>query len=347
MFAEAAELFGVANDAASQDAVVRNIAYLLTPKSGHEFERWQAESERLAAIGGDLRSRFSLLRTKGFRAFYLGDLEPARAWLEQSLAMARDFGDVFVEVDAAFLLARIALAEGDLGLAEELGGSLRRLGQGLGLHRTEEEGLVLHALVAARRGRSEEAADLLGRARAALEKVRAEYEMVEVAHAEAVVALEAGRWDDAIEWSEALGATTLRFDADLEQTRALLIAGRARLGAGRLAEAAEALREASARAGEREQTSLRRAADAALAEALALSGRIDEARAALDAAGDEPDRYPEALAMRLEADAIVAAHEDDRDRAQARLAAAVRSWELLGTTIWSARAAQLRSQLAP
>jgi len=336
MWGEAADRFGAAGDLASQNRVVRDIAYALTPKGGPDFDRWFRESERLVDVVGDRRSRIALERTRGFRAFYTGDWERAVAPLEEALSMARDSGDVFVEVDATFLLARVALAEGNRERARELGVALLRLGRGLGLRRTEEEGRVVHALVAAREGREDEAAEHLARARALLEEIKAEYEMLEVVHAEALIALDGGRWDLAIEKTREWRETVKRFGDDLEQVRATVLTGRARLGAGAFREAADLLDEALHEAdGHPDTTAI---AANALGEALAFLGDADGARRVLVGTSE---RFPEQVALFHEASGLVAAREGDTERAGAEMAAAVEAWQRLGRTVWADRAETL------
>ena len=330
---EAAELFGQAGDVASQSRVVRDIAYGLTPKGGSEFDRWFRESERLTELVGDRRSRIALERTRGFRSFYVGDWAAAVEPLQRALTMARDSGDVFVEVDAAFVLARIALAEGDRTRAAELGAGLLRLGRGLGLRRTEEEGLVVQALVAAREGRLDDAADHLQQARAALETIHADYEMVEVEHAEAVVALDAGRWEAALAGANELRVKLERFGDDLDGIRATLIAGRARLGAGAYREAADLFDEALRSEGS--LPDIAALAGNARAEALAALGDGDGARSSL---ADPNDAFPEQSALFNEASAVIASREGDAEAAGAAMVRAIGAWQRLGRTVWAERA---------
>lgn len=344
MLEEAARQFAAAGDWHNEHFVYEDLAYAHTTHSTEEFERFYRKSTLLVERAGDRRSRAALLRTQGFHAFYRGRYEDAVEPLTEAVTRARDAGDVFVECDCIFLLARIRLVEGDHAEAQRLGEALVRFGRAQGLRRIEEEGLVVLARVAARSGRSEEAMRSLERAEALLAEIGAEREMVEVTLARAELALESGGWDEAAAGAGRYRDDVVRNGDTIEEPRALLIMGRAALGAGRLDEAVALAEEAGSISPIVGADDVPDVASAVRATALAILGRVDEAADALRAAGP-PRSHPEGLAIRSEAEALIAFMGGELDRARDLIAAAVEHGKRFGKTVWLARALATASVL--
>jgi tetratricopeptide (TPR) repeat protein len=275
---QAARMYAEAGDWRNQHFVYEDLAYAHTTHSHAEFERFLRADEPLVERSGDRRSRAALLRTRGFHAFYRGRFDEAVEPLAQAMALARDAGDVFVECDCMYVLARIHLLRDEIEEARRLGEALVRFGASQRLRRTEEEGLVVLARIAEREGRRADADRALARSRALLEEIGAERELVEVVLAEAQIALERAEWERAFTAAHRYGVEVARSGDVLEESRALLLQARGRFGAGahedadRLAAAALALAEAEG------QPDVRAEARAVRASALAKLGRDDDAR---------------------------------------------------------------------
>ncbi len=274
---QAARMYAEAGDWRNQHFVFEDLAYVHTTHSDVEFERYVGESVPLVERAGDRRSRAALLRTRGFHGFYRGRFDEAFGPLTEAMTLARDGGDVFVECDCMYLLARIHLERGDVSEAQRLGDALVHFGASQGLRRIEEEGLVVLARIAAREGRAQDADRSLKRARALLEEIGADREMVEVVLAEAQIALERSEWERAFEQAQRYGSEVARYGDVLEESRALLIQARARFGLGAWGEADRLAAAALALADAEDQLDVRAGAREVRASALKQLGREDDA----------------------------------------------------------------------
>lgn len=338
LWGRAAELFAQAGNALEEQLLLEDLAFVLCTKGGDEFERWYARSAEATARAGDPRSRAALARTAGYHSFCRGDLTGALPALETAVALARETGDLFVEIDGTFLLARIRLAHGDPDAAEAFGQRLVRAGRSTELRRPEAEGLVVLSRAAMRQGRPDAARDLLHAAEDVLRRAGAEREMDEVRHARALNLVEAGAWDEALAASEAYERSIRRYGDLLDEPDAMLLIARAHLGAGRLDEAIDAFDRAASVGRAVGHHLVPAFADALAAEALALRGDAAAAGARLDLVVVDA-ALPELRAVLAEARGFVARAVGDHDAAGAHLREAVNAWRVLGVTVWLARAA--------
>jgi len=342
-------LFAEAGDAIAESLLYEQLAYGCSARGGEQFRRWYERCSRAAALAGDPRARAALLRTDGFHRFYRGTWAEAQDPLRRALTIARETGDFFVECDALYLLARIAVGRGELDEAAAAASSLLAAAGDLAAHRQAEQAHCALARVAARRGDAAAAERHLEEAEAVLAGAGNEREMQEVVLARADIALDGGRWDDAITEAARYRERAERFGDRLEIPVPMLIAGRALLGAGRLEEAAAELDRALKAAEEAGNARVASLAAACGAEAAALRGLAAEAAALLDRArtlGPDPSRMlPDEAAAEAEAAAMVVAAED-RPWTDLR-AEAVRAWRTLGVTVWAARAASLQPHPEP
>lgn len=339
MFERAAGLFAEGGDPVSEHLLYEQLAYGCSARGGEDFDRWFARSRLSPVLAGDARARAALARTAGFSLFYRGTWLDAVAPLTEARDAAREGGDFFVECDATYLLARIAVGRGDLGEAETLARTLVGAGDDAAAHRQVEQGHVVLARVAARRGDAKAAAAHLEQAAALLAGAGNEREEQEVILARADIALDAGEWDDALALAARYRARAERFGDRLEIPTPLLIEGRAHLGAGRLEEAHAALRIAAEAAAAVGHARVRAMASALAVEALALLGRPVAGQVH---PGSDPTRMlPDEAAVAAESAAAVAAAVG-RPSADLR-AEAVRWWRATGETVWADRAAGIGS----
>lgn len=344
-FEHAAALFAEAGDATGEHLLYEQLAYGCSARGGDEFDRWFDRCSRAPMLAGDARARAALLRTDGFHRFYRGAWLNAAGPLTDALRLARETGDYFVECDAMYLLARIAVARGSLDEAAGFGSALLGVAGDAAAHRQAEQGHVIFARVEARRGNAAAARDHLAQAEALLAGAGNEREQQEIILARADIALDAGQWDAAIEAAAAYRERAERFGDRLEVPVALLIHARAALGQGRnddaYAAAASALESARAAGNER----VAPFAAAVASEAALLAGRGADASRMLAAARDlsvDPARsMPDEQAAEAEA-AAVAAAADGRPSADV-CAEAARAWRSLGVTVWESRVAAIIS----
>ncbi|MCA1831815.1 MAG: adenylate/guanylate cyclase domain-containing protein [Actinomycetota bacterium] len=341
---ESARMFAAAGDRLNELFVYEDLAYVHTTQAGPDFERWLRRSEELLSHTNDSRSLAVLNRTKGFRAFYVGDFDAAGGPLEQAVLLGKEVGDVFVEMDGRYLLSRVRLHEGNLGTAAEHAHILVRFGSAQKIRRTEEQGLVTLAFVASREGRGDEAMEFLDLGRSLLAGIGAEREMAEVEQAAAHLALESGAWTLAGERARAYQDVCHRYGDSFDLSRARVIEARAHLAVHDYVRASALFTEALGPAREHKQPDVVALATPLCAEALLLGGRSDEAESLLT--GLELDqRFPERAAALLEARAILDAVRHDENGARAHIDAAVAAWQRFGLTVWLARAHAIRAAL--
>lgn len=339
MFEQAARLFADGGDIVSEHLLYEQLAYGCSARGGDDFQRWFTRSKDSPVLSGDARARAALARTTGFSLFYRGRWPNAAGPLAEARALARESGDFFVECDAAYVLARIAVARGALDEAETLARFLVEAGDDAAAHRQAEQGHVVLARVAARRGDPDAAADHLERAAALLAVAGNEREEQEVILARADIALDAGDWDEAARLAVRYRQRAERFGDRLEIPTAMLLEGRALLGAGRTGDAAAALHAAAADAAAVGHTRVAAIAGPLAREAETLAGTAPHDDRSPP--GDPIHVLPDEAAVAAEAAAVIAAAAG-RPSADLR-AEAIRSWRSLGHTVWEHRAATIGS----
>jgi len=346
-FEEAAGLFASGGDAVGEHLLYEQLAYGCSSRGGEQFDRWFRRCVSSPTLGDEPRARAALLRTDGFQRFYRGAWIEAVEPLSDALGLARESGDFFVECDAAYLLARIAVARGRLDESEALARALAAAADDAAGHRQAEQAHVVLARVAARRGDPVASTRHLESAESLLAVAGNEREQQEVILARADIALDAGRWDEAASEAARYRERAERFGDRLEIPVPLLIAARALLGGDRLDDAALALSEALAAAERVGHGRVGVLAASLAAETAALRGRIEEAESLLAGArafADPSRMMPDEAAAEAEAAAAVAAA---RGRPASDLRAeAVRGWRSLGVNVWYERAASIDSRTA-
>jgi class 3 adenylate cyclase/tetratricopeptide (TPR) repeat protein len=329
---EAARAFGELGDFWRELRCYQDLAWTASPRGGPEFDRWYARLDELTARAGDPRSIGALRRAWGYFRAYAGDLETAREALSEAARLGQDVGDPDLEVESRFPLAQIALASGDLDAAEDQGRRLREAGRRRSLKRLESQGTIVEARVAARRGAADEAVERLERAEVLLSEIGAVRELSEILLARAELAVETGRFVQALSFAERFAESCRLFGDSLWVPYATLLGGLARLGMGARDGAAEAFRRAREEAEAVGNVLVPARAAWLLAEIRALSASPPETTPA----GSLPTPFERAIAAETRA--------LSGDEPEESWAAALEAWEALGITAWQARALALRAR---
>jgi tetratricopeptide (TPR) repeat protein len=338
-YREAHRLFTSAGERREAAMVAQALAYLLTVDGGPEFRDRYDEARRLAEEEGDLHARAGLLRAWGYYASYRGEYDEALRALREARPLARQAGDRWVEVDTTLLEAQVSSVVGDPSHAAKLAEEIMAVARHVGARRLLAMGLLASVRPMVRLGRPGLAAARLRRARTILAELRVTTGMTEVELVRVSADLDRGSWSRVIRSAPAMEALAEKDQARLFFAHGPTLAGRAHLGAGRAREAVEELRRAVTVAHDTDATGLADLAEAALAQALLLSGSRPSSTKAVRSSTN-----PEVLGLRFENRGLADLARGHPDRADAAFESAVRAWESLGSTVWLARALRWRAQ---
>jgi len=336
---EAHRVFARTRDRWGRSVVAQDLAYLLTPEGGREFERWYREAQRLVADEWDLRSRAALLRTAGYAAYYRGENVDALRAMREAAPLAEDGGDRYTLADAVLIGAMAACPAGEPAEAERLTREGLRLARELDSGRIRALALLAGARSAVRAGRCERATERLSAGFDLLRRRRERIGMTDGRLVEALVALDRGMWKEARRAATALRPLVSDQGFALWEPMVPLVRGRAALGAGRAAEAEDLLALAAELARPRGATGTLAAARAWLAQARVLGGRGFEAAV-------EGSEEPEVLAPVAETQGLIALESGDTAAAVVAMQVAVDRWASGGSTVWLARAQALAASAA-
>ena len=338
------QLFARSGDRWGRSIAAQDLAYVLTPRGGREFQRWFALAARLAGDEADLRSRATLARTAGYASFYRGDYARAIVEMLQARPLAATSGDRYAEADALCILAMCETAVGSPEDGERHASELLRLARELGSARLRALGLLAGARAAVRLGSPSLASRRLTAAGRIIEDRHQSLSRADLYGVDASVRLDRGVLSGIGLVTGRLASAARRHGWGLPETVAQLVRGRAALGIGRTEAAHRDLASASRLARTAGGTGLARLAGLLAVQARLLAGRPPRpsgARRVVDHAYDHETR-----AIALENGALAEVRAGRLGPALEGFADAVESWEQLGTTYWCARALGMASVTA-
>jgi tetratricopeptide (TPR) repeat protein len=120
------------------------------------------EALKVSEAAGDEAARSNALHLLGVGAQIAGDLEEARGWMTQRLALVRTQGNDFLVASEAANLSMVERQLGNLDVAEELEREALVIGLRIGDEFTKPFAVIGLAAIATERGQHERAATLLG-----------------------------------------------------------------------------------------------------------------------------------------------------------------------------------------
>ena len=347
-------LYGRAGAARERGVVAEDLAYLLTVVGGREADKWLGRAGHFAERSGDERGRAAVRRAGAYSAFYRGDLDGALRAAIDARAPAATIGHRWIEVDTLLIEALVRSAAGSpietlrivrrlLSIADSVGARhLRALVLGAGARAAQRDGHPRRAMLWMRA------------MRATLGELGAQMEMAEVSLLEATLHLERGAWDR-VDAPARTGEQVARTSGwRLLRATGPLLRGRALLGAGRVGAAERELRRALRLAQKVGAIGPALVAEASLRQAIAArqDGQGEPLRplpstppvellAATTGRGLLLGREPSAID--LETEGLRAMGAGDPLAAAAKFGGAVRVWQVLGLTVWQARAERMRA----
>jgi tetratricopeptide (TPR) repeat protein len=165
----AAALFGRSLELARQVGDAQLTSQALGGLARVEFRRDVARGRELAhealevsEAASDEAARSNALHLLGVGAQIAGDLEEARTWMTQRLALVRTQGNDFLVASEAANLSMVERQLGNLDVAEELEREALVIGGRIGDEFTKPFAVIGLAAIATARGQYERAATLLG-----------------------------------------------------------------------------------------------------------------------------------------------------------------------------------------
>jgi class 3 adenylate cyclase/tetratricopeptide (TPR) repeat protein len=330
------ELFALIRDRVGRSVVAQDLAYLLSPRGGPEFDTWFRRARRLAENDGDLRSQAQLLRTQGYLAFYRGCMLEAVSAMDDARPLAARSGDRYAEADAVLVHLFAVSAVGSTEEASTWVDELIKIARELGSSRLRVLALLAGARVSYRSGRPDEAGRRLATATRLVRERRMVVVGTEADATRAWIALDRGAFSDVAPMAVRAASAARLGGWDLWRPIDALLRGRAELGRGAYARAGRDLARAShvaARVGADGTETLARLLHAQCTVLLGRDVRLPRV--------GNPD--PEQAALADEVRGIRAFHEGGFGDAALQFESAVTHWRRLGSTSWLARALGLRA----
>jgi tetratricopeptide (TPR) repeat protein len=332
------QLLSEAGQTVGRSLVAQSLAYLLTVVGGQEFRRWYGECRRLATNEGDLRSRASLLRTRGYFEHYRGRHRSAIQLMQEARPIAVEAGDRYTEADALLIEAMATTCVGPQERAQQLAEATVRLGREMESDRVVALGMLAGARAAVRLGRPAVAARRL---RSAVKMLQPPTRL-DILDAHLVTAqthLDRGSSREVGPAADELRSGVLANGWRLWEPLAPLLTGRAYLAAGELDRALPELDRAVATARSAGATGTLPLARAVRDEGLILAGRAPRSTPEANPAS------PELAAVGAENRGLLALRLRRRlPEASEAFAQAVERWHELGTTAFLARALSLQAE---
>ncbi|MGZ5306763.1 MAG: ATP-binding protein [Actinomycetota bacterium] len=330
-------LFVEAGDRWGRAIAAQDLAYMLSTIGGEEFRHWYRETKQLVEGEGDLRSRAALLRTLGYFRYYCGEHADAITIMREARPIAIAAGDRYAEADSLLIEALAAAAACPPKEAERASAEVVAFGREIHSARVQALGRAAGARAALRAGDPRVAARRLAACRRALERFGVRTEMLEADLLAAEMLLDRGAWVRVREPAEAGTAAARASGERLIEPMGALLIGRAALGSGDVAAAAERLTQAVALARGAGATGTFSVARAALDQALLLSGRKPR---------PHRRRSSGVVVEAIEAENLGLASmlEGENEEAAAAFREAVEQWRVLGWTVWLARALAMRGE---
>jgi tetratricopeptide (TPR) repeat protein len=337
---EAHRLFARAGDRWGRAVAAQDLAYLLTTDGGPEFERWYAEALRLARDEADLRSRSSVLRTKGYVSFYRGETREAIDAVREARPLAFEAGDPYAEADTLLIEASAACATSPPHEVEALVRRLLELARRTRSTRLHALGLLAGVRPALRAGRPQLAAERLRRATRLLRAQGVRPDMADAHLTAALLHLERGWLAGVAPKAGQAWAVAARNGWVLWRPLTSMVAARALLGTGQHRVAAGQLRAAAARASKLSASGTLELTSALLAQAVLLDGG--------DAPRSEPSERADldVEATLLENEGLRALLADDPGAALEAFLAAEAARSTTGLSVWLARTQALGAEAA-
>ena len=343
-YQRAYQLYGRAGATRERGTVAEDVAYVMTIAGGRQATVWLERATRLAELSGDERGQAATRRAAAYAALYRGDLDRALRSAREARAPAEATGHRWIEVDTLLIEALVRSAAGTPGEALAIVTRLLAIADSVGARHLRALVLGAGARAAQRDGHPRRAFSWLGSMRRTLSELGAEMEMAEVDLLEATLQLERGAWD-LVDRPSREGERVARNSGwRLIELNPPLLRGRAMLGAGDTGGAARELARAAGNARRVGATGLALLAEAALRQAVLLGG------ANKGDVADAPSTplvssltLREPAAIDLETAGLLALQQGDQELAATAFSQAVRAWQLLGLTVWQARAEQMRA----
>jgi class 3 adenylate cyclase/tetratricopeptide (TPR) repeat protein len=347
-------LYARARAARERAVVAEDLAYLLTVVGGREAGRWLERASRFAERSGDERGRAAVRRAGAYSALYRGDLDAALDAALQARGPAATIGHRWIEVDSLLVEALVRSAAGSPLETLKIVRRLLAIADSVGARHLRALVLGAGARAAQRDGHPRRAERWLAAMRTILGDLGAVMEMAEVDLLEATLHLERGAWERVADPARAGERGARASGWRLLRANGPLLRGRAHLGAGRLSAAERELRHAARLARSTGATGPALVAEAALRQA--IEWRTDMSAGATPAdAAPSPDQAAavarrsrlsarEPTAIDLESEGLRALRSGDNEAAVTAFGRAVRAWQLLGLTVWQARAERFRAQ---
>ena len=343
-YQRAYRLYGRAGATRERGTVAEDIAYVMSVAGGRQATVWLERASRLAELSGDERGQAATRRAAAYAALYRGDFDRALRSAREARAPAEAIGHRWIEVDTLLIEALVRSAAGTPAEALAIVTRLLAIADSVGARHLRALVLGAGARAAQRDGHPRRALAWLRSMRETLAELGAEMEMAEVDLLEATLQLERGAWDQ-VDRPSREGERVARASGwRLLELSPPLLRGRAMLGAGDAHGAARELARAAGHARRVGATGIALLAEAALRQAVLLGG---------EATGDvaEAPSTPlvasltlrEPAAIDLETAGVLALAQGDQQLAATAFSQAVRAWQLLGLTVWQARAEQMRA----
>ncbi len=342
LYRTAHALHRTAGDRWATAMAAQELAYLLSPAAGKEYEAFLRQARTVAEREGDPRSLAAIHRTEGYAALNRRDHAAALREAGEARLLAIEAGDRWIEVDALLIEAGVASAIGSPDEGLRLSSALLAVAAEAGAPRLRALALLASVRPALRVGRPPLAMRRLAAARRILDGLGAVEEMIEVDLTEAEMHLDRGAWARVAAPAARAELQTARLGWRLQALSPLLV-GLATLGAGRPADAWPHLARAEGLAHSTGADGMLALARAASAQAALLAGdpvaRVQEGRPPPES------REPDVAAFEHEnrGVAILAAGGSPAEAAE-RFAAAVEIRERMGASAWLARSLDLQAQ---
>ena len=343
-YQRAYQLYGRAGATRERGTVAEDVAYVMTIAGGRQATVWLERASRLAELSGDERGQAATRRAAAYAALYRGDLDRALRSAREARAPAEAIGHRWIEVDTLLIEALVRSAAGTPTEALAIVSRLLAIADSVGARHLRALVLGAGARAAQRDGHPRRALAWLRSMRETLAELGADMEMAEVDLLEATLLLERGAWD-LVDRPSREGERVARNSGwRLIELNPPLLRGRAMLGAGDARGAATELGRAASHARRVGAIGLALLAEAALRQAVLLGG------AAKGDVADAPSTplvssltLREPAAIDLETAGLLALRQGDPALAATAFSQAVRAWQLLGLTVWQARAEQMRA----